>query len=847
MKALLRIILPLAIFYCVAFPYTAGRAEPELAAAPNVVIATKERALLHVIVSRDAGQRVQSAAKTLAMYLGQMSGAIFTLEIGDGKSGIAVGRAGNFPEVAIEPAWDTKDITRREDYLLRSHDKGLHVIGPTDTAVEYAVWDLLYRLGHRQFFPGETWEIVPKNDELALAVHARVHADFVARDIGFGFGPWGGRRQKYEEWCVRNRLARSGERPLLESGHSYDAILAEMKDEFEKHPEYHALTGVKRQVIPGEVKFCISNPGLRKVVAKYATEYFVRHKDATCVSLDPSDGLNWCECEDCRSLGSISDRVALLVNEAAAAIRERHGRDKLISIYAYAAHASPPSIKVDSQVVVNVATCMTLGNETTDEIIDGWRKQGATIGIREYYGCYPWDRDLPGQARMADLKLIQNTIPHFHERGARFMVAESSDAWGVTGLGYYLTARLLWDVKETHQIDALKADFFDKAFGPARQTMTEFYRLIDASSRPRLSSDLIGRIYRLLDQARGKTDDPAILARIDDLVLYARYVELYFDYVSAPVGPERQAGFEALVRYSYRIRDSGMVHSLAVWRGLPYYDRSVKLPEGTDYGVPEGKDPWKESKPVTAAEVQALLSAGIARHHLIEFTPVRYGPALVPINALALPKVPPGNAGLYFRDRPSFYTWAVEKTEDLEFKAKAGLIYQNVGDARLSLRRPSEVESPGFAAVPPDQKERQVTLRMRGVGLQRLELSDRTGGTILAWPAGTPLTIPAGEEEVTELYGRYTLYFYVPKGTKQVAGFADGPGELHNSDGAKVFTFGSRPNYFSVPVPAGQDGHLWKFSDCQGKRILLTVPPYLARDASELLLPEEVVKADRSR
>ena len=61
------------------------------------------------------------------------------------------------------------DATRREDYLLRSHPGGLQVIGATDVAVEYAVWDLLHRLGHRQFFPGKTWEIVPPAGDLALA------------------------------------------------------------------------------------------------------------------------------------------------------------------------------------------------------------------------------------------------------------------------------------------------------------------------------------------------------------------------------------------------------------------------------------------------------------------------------------------------------------------------------------------------------------------------------------------------------------------------------------------------------------------------------------------------------
>jgi len=48
-------------------------------------------------------------------------------------------------------------------------------------------------------------------------------------------------------------------------------------------------------------------------------------------------------------------------------------------------------------------------------------------------------------------------------------------------------------------------------------------------------------------------------------------------------------------------------------------------------------------------------------------------------------------------------------------------------------------------------------------------------------------------------------------------------------------------------VAPGQAGRLWKFSNSLGPRLLLTVPPYLARDGRELLLPTEVVRADSKR
>ena len=51
--------------------------------------------------------------------------------------------------------------------------------------------------------------------------------------------------------------------------------------------------------------------------------------------------------------------------------------------------------------------------------------------------------------------------------------------------------------------------------------------------------------------------------------------------------------------------------------------------------------------------------------------------------------------------------------------------------------------------------------------------------------------------------------------------------------------------YFSVPVPEEQDGMFWKFSDSRGSRMLMTVPPYLATSVETLLLPREVIEADK--
>ncbi len=140
-----------------------------------------------------------------------------------------------------------------------------------------------------------------------------------------------------------------------------------------------------------------------------------------------------------------------------------------------------------------------------------------------------------------------------------------------------------------------------------------------------------------------------------------------------------------------------------------------------------------------------------------------------------------------------------------------------------------------------------MTLKGSGPGLHRLEVADAGAGTAVAWPEGTPLAALSSFDNPLQVTGRWSLYFYVPKGTKVVGGYMTGPGALLDGSGKKAHAFDGKPGYFSVPVAPGQDGKLWKFDRAAGRAILMTVPHYFARSAGELLLPAEVLEKDRMK
>lgn len=826
------------------------------AAGQRVVLASEGRALQPVRVADDASPRTRAAATTLAMLLSKTSGAKFEVSTGPAETGIVVGIGPDFPRLPWARRWADPKPQERERYALRSHEHGLWVIGASDLAVEDAVWDLLHRLGYRQFFPGEPWEVIPHSPELALAVDVEEAPDYFARRIWYGFGPWDYAAKPYQDWCAKNRAVSGVE---LHSGHAYGGFIRALQRDFDQHPEFYPLIDGERK--PGkDAKLCLSNGQLRRLVAQHAVAQFRKNPQQDSISVDPSDGGGWCECEACAKLGTVTDRALLLANEVAAAVNAEFP-GKLVGLYAYNYHSPPPTtVRPHPQVVISVATAFLKGGLTLDEIIQGWSEKGAVLGVREYYSVNVWDRDLPAGARGGNLDYLRRTIPQFHAQGARYMSAESSDNWGPNGLGYYLAARMLWDVDEAQRLEELVDDFLTRAFGPAKEPMAEFYRQLDGSRPHLVTDDQLGRMFRALDEAKRLADTVAIHARLDDLTQYAQYVDLYQRYAKAK-GAVRQAAFEQLIRHAYRMRKTMLVHTKALYRDLASRDKTVTIPEGCTWNVPEDRNPWKSSEPFTADELAAFLREGIERHPLakLDFQPLPFSTDLVSAGPLQLPATPPTVGLGAGRGRQAFLTLVEQSPATITLQITGGLIahYRDRGNVRVELFKLGGTSATGEKetlvaqdrSVPPDGVERTVRLEVKESGLYRIVVNDGDDRTLVTWAEGLPMTVEATEATpLNRAYGSWEMYFYVPQGTSVLGLFGGEHGEVRDADGRPLFWLNGRErNFYSVAVPDGQDGKLWRICYGRGPVQLLTVPSYFARCAAELLLPREVVQRDAKR
>ncbi len=850
-------LLPLALFLC---------CECSRGAQPtSVLLAHDGQVSFPVVIAPGASAAVRQTAEDLTNYLFRISGTRFPLVSEPGVKGIVLGTVTDFPEFSAREDFDPEDIRRAEEYLLRSHPDGLWLIGAGDAALRHAVWDFLYRLGYRQFFPGTLWEHVPRIERLDVAVDAHERPDYWGRRLSsassrgpdrFGDG------EALRQWRERNRVADGF---LVQSTHAYGAIIRAHREVFEAHPEYRALVDGERR----GSKFCISNPGLRKLVVDHAVNAMRRNPERHSLSMDPSDGGGWCECDRCAAMGSISDRVVTLANEVAEAINALGLGDKYVGFYAYSMHCSPSDIPLHPRVVVSVAAGHLTGGWTPERLFDAWRERGGAefFGVFEYYSNIIGNF-LPRGQRASDIVYLKRTLPDFHQRGARMLASGTAYGNGAVGLGAYMASRMLWDIGEAQRIEAMYHDFLATMFPVSRDPMDRFYRLVyrvtDDQARMPLTEDTVGRMYRALAEARNLAPaNRRERRRIDDLILFARYTELYVNYRATTGEAERVAAWREVLRHAFRIRETMMANVY----GLFVYPRK-EVPAEAAWNVPVAENDWKDDRPVTDFDLDTFLALGIANNRVGNYEIKGFGDDWVPAGNWTPTEGPVLDFGLGPQGRQMFYTFVERAPTQIVLRVRGGLIahYRHrMGNVRIRLYSDQAVsDAADFLVcsddtVPPDGEEYLVRLPTPHAGLHRIEIQDGGGGTkVLPGRDGMPFCVNAGPDPTFNSRHIWGAWFYVPRGTASLSFHVALPiGDILDGDGNVAFRFlrdlagrvredadtqSLSGGYFSCEVPEGQDGKLWRLHRVRGPWRLLNVPPCLARSPAEMMLPVEVNK-----
>jgi len=449
--------------------------------------------------------------------------------------------------------------------VARAGAESVVLCGSDRTGTLYAVYDFLGTLGVRWFSPGLSGEVVPRREELEIGALDRTDAPkFAVRGYWAEFFSEenefvrpSGRKGTIDffDWMARNRMnlwssGETGVPPgemkkrglhLSAGGHTFYTLIDPgapypyahaglpsrglppdpypVSPQFrgdangdgvlsysEAHPEWYGLgpDGVRHFTTdPFGYNFCTSNPDfqrefMKNLVAKLADGAW---KYADYLDWWPEDADHWCVCDDCRALGSPTDRNLIMADlirrglkAAAADGRLRRDIQVKFLIYSSAGVIDPPTRPLpagfDYDGIMGtffpIYRCYvhdiddpacTEFNRRYFDYLKAWRTNAYYKGrfmIGEYYNI-SYFRDLP----ILFTRTMEHDVRFYYASGARAMhyMHVPVGNWGPRTLTNYEFARLLWDPQA--DAAALKDDYFRSRYGPAAPVMTRFYASLE--------------------------------------------------------------------------------------------------------------------------------------------------------------------------------------------------------------------------------------------------------------------------------------------------------------------------------------------------------------------------------
>ena len=510
---------------------------------------------------------------------------------------------------------------------------------------------------------------------------------------------------------------------------------------------------------------------------------------------------------------------------------------------------------------VQLTAGFTRGRYTFDELLELWPQKCKNMGFYEYLSVWPWDYDkLPG-GRGNDLAYVRKQVPLYHARGATSLDCESSGNFGLNGRGYYVAHKLMWDPKA--DVDAVLADFYEKAFGPGAAAMKRYYERFDRGNKPLMSEHLMGLGFRDVEEAaKLAADRPDVQARLDHVKHYLRYMHLRWMLEREQDKARSKDLHLALFTHGYRTRYSFMNHWIAIrgWAG----EAAKHFAEPSwvwNHEAPATTQPWAVDKPYTREETEAEFREGLAYFKPDEsIEEKRFSADLVAVDfaaaaagapgAPAAPAPPPAESVQTYQWTLPYALYSVGG-EPLEFTLVTGTIahYRDMAPARWAVTDAAGTRLAG-ERLPLDGQPRPISVKVPGPGLYHLEVDDSSAGWQVRVAPGRRAAVVLDTSRRVEHAGwMQPMYFYVPKGTRELQYYWLGqPHRVHGPDGALLKEVTTTGVFVKVPVPDGADGKPWHLSQMMlGTLSFFNAPNYLAASPQALLVPKELAEKDGLR
>lgn len=502
----------------------------------------------------------QKAADDLAMWLKQMTGAIFPI-VNEGSGYRPTGReisigftlALNRANIAEEDA----DLGT-EGYAIAVKDKTLFLIGGTVRGPINAVYALLEEdLGCR-WYDRVAEATIPKISNLIFRpVHRSFSPILEIRDPFYwdAFdGTWSLRNRSNSPWAaIPEEFGGNVDYALFV--HTYNNLVPPDKY-FKDHPEYFSELGGKRQ----PVQLCLTNPDVLKITIEAVKAKLKEKPNSEIISVSPNDGVGYCECAECKAIddaeGTKAGTLIPFVNAVADAIRKDYPRVK-VSTLAYLGTFMPPkTVTPRDNVAIQLctdshawSTPFLLVTETSNfrKAMEAWAAIGATMHIWDYTTNFS-HYSLP----MPNMQVVTPDIRWYIEHNARGVMLQGSYQSPGSDNGVlrsWVWAKQLWDPSlDTRE---LMRDFIYGYYGTAAEPIAKYNDLLwniweDYHAKPKegnplmihiryrpdigfLTKDFVDRSFALFAEAEKLAKDPETARRVKMAKLPIIYTRLSQD------------------------------------------------------------------------------------------------------------------------------------------------------------------------------------------------------------------------------------------------------------------------------------------------------------------------------
>jgi len=495
--------------------------------AADLVLVAKDTPPAPIIVFENASPRTRNAAVTLAEYIKKISGQ---------KPEVVNGEPKPIPEraiwIGVQPAVKALfpktdfDFKQPEETLIVANEKHIVIAGrdrwdPAHMTIkdrngkeivgvqqEYGTVNAVHtflqdHLGVRWLWPSELGEDIVKQATLSFKPFtARYHPQIRGRQFIFMVHALE-KSSSGGEWARHQRLQLDS--LYMNPAHPFH----DWWDRFhETHPEYFALQpdGTRSASDGRTAKLCKSNPAVWEEWLRDVELQMAAYPDRITFGANANDGwtYGYCTCKSCAAWDApggaaqipwvhkksgrtltypaMADRQINFANTLARRLRERFPErdDLLVSALAYGASSLPPvAAKPEANVIVSgVWSFHNQPNEKDRESFVQWSKIAPRLGWRpNLTSDAGWKAGFPNSAP----RRVIDDLRFAAEQGVVSVAIDwIFDSWANQGPHYYMLAQMAWNPYADGE--AILADYYQRAFGPATKTMTGYWELIGSAA-----------------------------------------------------------------------------------------------------------------------------------------------------------------------------------------------------------------------------------------------------------------------------------------------------------------------------------------------------------------------------